>query len=227
MWDARAHWEVAKSPGASHSGLRSSPAASTLGPSALITGIAILAIVVTILLAAVAQVGVKECVTCTATGSGTACTGTGSSSCPANYVALALTGAVLAVESFVVSLGLSLRALAHTFGDSPDGTSSGFPIGRQLALRLAAPAFMFTGWALVVLGLILPFGLFQICHQPCGYPYVPWTLSGYPLLLVVVGAVILSIGVVLMAIVSIQLRRLTPRRTPEQPTGQQAQRGPN
>lgn len=173
------------------------------GLGAAITGLAILALVLTILIAAAAQVGVKECIVCT----GNSCTGTGSSSCPETTIAVVITGAFLAVEAFAVSVGLSLRVFADAIGLSPSGYQSGLPLGRQLALHLAAPTLMFLGWALVVLGLILPFGLFQICHQACGYPYAPWVLAGYPLLLVEIGSVVLGVGVMMIALVAVQLRR--------------------
>jgi hypothetical protein len=195
-------------------GPRYPPVASLRSLGAIITGFAILTLVLTILVAAAAQVGVKECIVCT----GNSCTGTGSSSCPETLIAVVTTGAFLAVESFFVSVGLSLSAFANAFGWLPKGRELGLPKGRQLALHLAAPTLMFLGWALLVLGLILPFGLFQLCHQACGYPYAPWMLVGYPLLLVEIGSVVLGAGAVLLAIVSTQIRQSRRARVLESET---------
>jgi hypothetical protein len=79
-----------------------------------------------------------------------------------------------------VSIGLSARALAKAMGLRVIGTQGAFPTGWRLARHVAAPFLAFLGWALVALGLILPFGLLQICHGPCGYPWAPWVLNGIP-----------------------------------------------
>lgn len=187
---------------------------------AIITGLAILALVLTVWMGVAARVGVQDCVVC----NGNSCTST--SPCPETIVGLLLTGVFLAIESFFVSLGLSLGAVAKMLGVPVRDPPTALPTGPQLALHLAAPTLMFLGWSLAVLGLILPFGLFQLCHQPCGYPWAPWVLDGVPLLLVNVGAVMLTAGVALLAIVSIQLRRSAHRRPPEPRTVRQGQHGP-
>jgi len=84
------------------------PATSSLREAAgIITGFAILALVFTILIASGAQVGVTDCIVCT----GNSCMGTDTPACPATTVAVVATGLVLAVESFMLSVGLSLRAV--------------------------------------------------------------------------------------------------------------------
>ncbi|MGA8302716.1 MAG: hypothetical protein WA691_05840 [Thermoplasmata archaeon] len=198
-------------------------ATSTREAAGIITGLAILALVLTVLFAAVAQVGVRDCVVC----AGNYCMGTDSPSCPETAFAVVTTGAVLAVESFFVSVGLSFRAFASAYWRQPDDSDTGVPTGRQLALHLAAPSLMFLGWALVFLGLLLPFGLFQFCHEACGYPYFPWVLTGYALLMVVLGAVILGTGVALLTVVAVQLKRSTHRRASGDRTDPRGQDGPS
>jgi hypothetical protein len=169
----------------------------------------ILALLVTIGFGAIGQVGMEQCPVCT----GDFCNGT--EVCPSSVNDLVSTCIVLGIEAFFVSIGLSARALANAIKSPPDGRENAFPRGSKLALHVLAPFLMFWGWAMVFLGLLLPFGWGQTCAEPCGYPAAPWVLSGYPLDLVVVGGVILGTGVVSLAIVSVQLRRSARARLRE------------
>jgi hypothetical protein len=165
------------------------------------TGVGIFAILLTVWTGAITQVGMQQCPICT----DNFCNGSGP--CPGSVDARVSIGIVLGIEAFFVSVGLSARALANAIKSPSEGTESAFPRGPQLALHVLAPFLMFWGWAMVLLGLILPFGWGQTCAEPCGYPTFPWVLSGFPLDLVVVGGVILGAGVVSLAIVALQLRR--------------------
>lgn len=153
---------------------------------AMITGLGIIALGVTTFTAAALQVGASLC-TC----AGSSCTGP--QVCPDSTVVLAVVVALLMMESLLIALGLSPRALArgaYRLGlyrpTAPPAADS------EPALHIAAPFLAFLGWSLLALGLMLPLDIFGICHSNgCTYP---WVLSGYPLLVVLVGFVTLAIG---------------------------------
>jgi len=154
---------------------------------AMITGLGIIALGVTTFTAAALQVGASLC----------ACVGsscTGPQVCPNSIVVLSVVVALLMMESLLIALGLSPRALArgaYRLGlyrppSSPLAAS-------EPPLHIAAPFLAFLGWALLALGLMLPLDVFGLCHGQSGCTY-PWVLTGYPLLVVLIGFVTLAIG---------------------------------
>lgn len=153
------------------------------------------------MLGAISQVGVRLCAVC----SGNQC-GPGVEVCPGSLVLLTMFVAVLAGMSFLIAIGLSPRAIAAVAGGSespaPGHTEPPFALEREIL----APFCSFLGWGLCVLGLLLPWDIFGFCLDgPCEYPYV---LIGWPLLLVILGAVLLGAG----AIVFDMIGRIAPAR---------------
>jgi len=167
----------------------------------ILTGLAIVLLVFTIWVGLVFQVGTQQCVVC----SSRVCDGT--AVCPGSVASLVPLGVALAAESLLVSLGLSARAFSGQIAPQKSDAKGPLATGRELFLHIAAPFLVFFGWALVVLGLVLPFDFFEFCHEACGYPWTPWVLTGYPLLLVIFGGMSLAAGAVLLAIISIHLWR--------------------
>jgi len=170
------------------------------GPSAalVITGVSVLLLVSTVFLGAVGQVGVQRCAVCT----GTICTG--SEVCPESVVGLVALGILLAIEAFFVSWGLSARAMAKAFHPATGDPEDRQPAGSDLLLHVLGPFFGFFGWALMALGVLLATNVFAFCTEACEFD---WQLSGYPELLVFVGAGLLTGGATMLAILWIRLRR--------------------
>jgi len=154
---------------------------------AMVTGLGIIALGVTTFTAAALQVGASLC----------ACVGSSCSGpqvCPDSIVVLSVVVALLMMEALLVALGLSPRALARGAYRLGLYRPANPPMAEaEPALHIAAPFLAFLGWALLALGLMLPLDIFGICHGPTACTY-PWVLSGYPLLVVLVGFVTLAIG---------------------------------
>ncbi|MCI4339289.1 MAG: hypothetical protein L3J68_03035 [Thermoplasmata archaeon] len=118
---------------------------------------------------------------------------------------LAIVVAVLLLESALVAVGLSTRAVARgTIRVGVFGVGRASAIKPEPPLSFLAPMFLFFGWSLAALGLMLPFDIFGDCIEPCDYP---WVLSGYPELLVILGAGLLATGGVIFGLISLRRRR--------------------
>jgi uncharacterized membrane protein len=164
-----------------------------------VTGAGIALLGGTVLLGAIAQVGVSLCAIC----HGNDCS-FGSQVCPGSVLFLALIVAFLMMEALLVALGLSKPEVARwTIPPSVTGLERARRVRREKPLNILAPFLAFFGWALMALGLMLPLDIFGSCVEPCDYP---WVLSGYPLLLVIVGAVLLGSGVALFGTIAVQRR---------------------
>ena len=166
-----------------------------------ITGVGVALLGGTTFLGAVMQVGVSLCAICY----GSDCNG-GPQVCPSSVLLLAVMVAFLIAESLLVAVGLSKRAVARgTAHLGVYGFEKRIRVQRESTLNILAPFFAFFGWALLALGLMLPLNLFGFCHEPCEYP---WVLSGYPLLLAMLGGVLLAAGAGLLGLIAVQRRRL-------------------
>lgn len=164
-----------------------------------LTGVGILALMMTTYLGAASQVGVQLCAVCT----GSHCAG--SEVCPDSLVGLSLVVAALMVEALVVALGLSPVPRTIDHDANPSDSREPHPRFAHMAtLALSAPFLAFFGWALVALGFILPLNILGVCHPQCTYS---WTLSGYPLVLVIVGGAALAWGAGLFVLQSVRVRR--------------------
>jgi hypothetical protein len=157
-------------------------------------------LVLVVLGGAAAQAGVTQCAVC----AGNVC-GPGTEVCPGSVALLVFFVALLATACSLIAVGLSgwtARTRAGNTKQSEDRPNS------PTDLDLIAPLLLFFGWGLLALGLLLPWDIFGFCHEPCEYAYV---LSGYPLALVIGGAVILTSGAFLLTLIGIRRRRRFPR----------------
>jgi hypothetical protein len=179
------------------------PSGPMPGARAGITGIGIVALMATTYLGAASQVGVQLCAICT----GSQCAG--SEVCPDSVIGLSLVVAALMVEALVVAVGLAPAPVEAVRGRADVESDGEHPrVARMATLTLSAPFLTFFGWALVALGIILPLNIFGVCSRQCVYT---WSLSGYPLVLVIVGGAALAWGTGLFVAQTLRLRRSTPR----------------
>jgi hypothetical protein len=166
----------------------------------VITGVGLVLLAGTAFFGAVLQAGVTLCAVCL----GRAC-GPGVQICPGSVLLLAIVVAVLLLESALVAVGLSMRAVARgTIRMGVYGVGRANRVKPDPPLSFLAPMFLFFGWSLAALGLMLPLDNFGQCIEPCDYP---WVLSGYPELLVVLGVGLLATGAAIFGLISLRRRR--------------------
>jgi hypothetical protein len=157
-------------------------------------------LLVLVLGGAAAQVGVQQCAVCVGNSCGPAV-----EVCPASVFGLAIFAGLLVFPSLLIALGLSRWTIVWmgSLGTTPAQRSPPGP--GDPGLDVMGTFLSFFGWALLAMGLLLPWDIFGYCRDgPCEYPYL---LAGYPLLLAVVGGMTLATGSGLTVLLWIERRR--------------------
>jgi hypothetical protein len=173
---------------------------SVLGGQVGLVAIGSSTLVTFIVLGFALQVGVQQCAVC----AGNSC-GPAVEVCPGSLFELEFFTTVLFAAALLIGIGLSRSAIKwlETLGEGPADEPLSSP--SHPAIDVMAPTLTFFGWALLTLGLLLPWDVFGDCIDgPCDFPYV---LSEYPLLLAIVGGITFVVGFTLIRLPSLQRGR--------------------
>jgi hypothetical protein len=136
-------------------------------------------------------IGVSICQVC---NTGLSCHGA-TAPCGFSIIGQSLIIALLIVESVVVSIGLSSRAVARvTLRLGVYGIGNRLRVEPDVRTRTIALFLGPFSISLMILGLLLPFSQAG-CIEPCVFQ---WNLAGYPTMLVGAGALLCAVSAALL-----------------------------